>query len=198
MAACESSPAHRDRQEGKALIRRLGDADQPAILEIINDGATAYRGVIPADCWHEPYMSAAQLRDEIAAGVEFHGWEEGGRLLGVMGIQQVRDATLIRHAYTRTAEQGRGIGGRLLLELSGRASGRLLVGTWAAATWAICFYERRGFSLVGSDEKDRLLRTYWTVPARQRDVSVVLTGATQGATERPALGSTVADVIDAR
>jgi GNAT superfamily N-acetyltransferase len=179
-----SSPAEQAEQEGRTLIRRLSDDDLPAILEIIGDAATAYRGVIPADCWHEPYMSAAELRDEIAAGVEFYGWVEEGRLLGVMGIQQVCDATLIRHAYTRTAEQGRGIGGRLLDDLSGRASGRLLVGTWAAAAWAIRFYQGRGFSLVPPDEKDRLLRTYWTVPERQRDVSVVLTGSTQEAVAR--------------
>ena len=129
-------------------------------------------------------MSAAELRDEIAAQVEFYGWAEQGRLIGVMGIQHVRDATLIRHAYTRTAEQGHGIGGRLLDDLSGRASGRLLVGTWAAATWAIRFYQGRGFSLVPSDEKDRLLRIYWTVPERQRDVSVVLTDLTQEAVAR--------------
>jgi GNAT superfamily N-acetyltransferase len=158
-----------------AAIRRLTDTDRAAILEVIDDAAVAYRGAIPADCWHEPYMSEADLRREIAAGVEFVGWEDHRELLGVMGLQHVRDVTLIRHAYTRTAHQGRGIGGELLAHLQGRARGRLLVGTWAAAAWAIRFYERRGFSLVGREQKDRLLEAYWTVTPRQREVSVVLT-----------------------
>lgn len=163
--------APRDR---RVVIRQLSEADRPAILEVILDAATAYRGVIPADCWQEPYLSEPELRDEIAAGVEFFGWEERAQLLGVMGLQHVRDVTLIRHAYTRTAHQGRGIGGQLLAHLRGRARARLLVGTWAAAAWAIRFYEHRGFSLVGPEGKDRLLTTYWTVPERQRQASVVL------------------------
>jgi N-acetylglutamate synthase-like GNAT family acetyltransferase len=161
-------------------IRQLGDADRPAILEVIADAAEAYRGAIPADCWHEPYMSEAELRQEIVAGVDFYGWEEDGRLLGVMGLQQVRDVTLIRHAYTRTAEQGRGIGGALLADLQARASTQLLVGTWAAAVWAIRFYEARGFDLVAPEEKDRLLAEYWTVSPRQAEESVVLTGGNRG------------------
>ena len=156
------------------MIRQLSEADGPAILEVILDAATAYQGVIPADCWQEPYMSEAELRQEIAAGVEFFGWEEHAQLLGVMGLQHVRDVTLIRHAYTRTAHQGQGLGGRLLAQLRGRGRARLLVGTWAAAAWAIRFYQQRGFSLVGPEEKDRLLSTYWTVPERQRQASVVL------------------------
>lgn len=156
------------------MIRRLADAERPAIVGVIGDAATAYRGVIPDDCWHEPYMSDAELRDEIAAGVEFFGWLEHGELLGVMGLQDVRDVTLIRHAYTLTAHQGRGIGGRLLAHLRLAARARLLVGTWAAAAWAVRFYERRGFVLAGPDEKERLLTTYWTVPERQRRASVVL------------------------
>lgn len=162
------------------MIRHLSEADGPAILEVILDAATAYRGVIPADCWQEPYMSEAELRDNIAAGVDFFGWEERARLIGVMGLQGVRGVILIRHAYTRTADQGRGIGGQLLGHLRGRARGRLLVGTWAAAAWAIRFYQQRGFSLVGPEEKDRLLTTYWTVPERQRQASVVLHGSTTG------------------
>lgn len=156
------------------MICRLSEADGPAILEVIGDAATAYRGVIPADCWREPYLSEAELRNEIAAGVEFFGWEERAQLLGVMGLQRVRDVTLIRHAYTRTADQGRGIGGQLLAHLRGTARTRLLVGTWEAAAWAILFYEHRGFALVGPEEKDRLLKTYWTVPEGQRQASVVL------------------------
>jgi GNAT superfamily N-acetyltransferase len=159
------------------MIRRLSETDGPAILEVILDAATAYRGVIPADCWEEPYMSESELRDEIAAKVDFFGWEERARLIGVMGLQRIRGVILIRHAYTRTADQGRGIGGQLLAHLRERTRGRLLVGTWAAAAWAIRFYQQRGFALVGPEEKDRLLTTYWTVPERQREASVVLSTA---------------------
>lgn len=145
------------------------------MLEIINDAAErAYRGVIPADCWHEPYMPAAELRGEIDAGVRFWGWEAAGALVGVMGRQQVGDATLIRHAYVRPAQQGGGVGGALLEALVAQASGPLLVGTWAAATRAIRFYERHGFRLVPPAEKDRLLTRYWTISPRQRETSVVL------------------------
>jgi GNAT superfamily N-acetyltransferase len=157
------------------MIRRCTDADIPAIDAIVNEAAAAYRGVIPADCWHEPYMPRGELVAEIAAGVEFWGWDDAGALAGVMGLQTVRDATLIRHAYVRTSRQGHGIGGALLTALVARANGPLLVGTWAAAEWAIRFYQRHGFRLVTIDEKERLLQTYWTVPPRQRDVSVVLT-----------------------
>ena len=156
------------------MIRRCMEADLPTIEAIVNEAAQAYRGAIPADCWHEPYMSRASLDAEIAAGVDFWGWDESGVLIGVMGIQAVRDATLIRHAYVRAAQQGRGIGGALLGFLVERAGGPLLVGTWAAAGWAIRFYERHGFRLTPPNEKDRLLDTYWNIPARQRDTSVVL------------------------
>jgi GNAT superfamily N-acetyltransferase len=156
------------------MIRACTEADLEAMEAIINQAAQAYRGVIPGDCWHEPYMRPSELRAEIAAGVAFSGWDDGGRLLGIMGIQAVRDVTLIRHAYVRPEAQGQGIGARLLEALAGRTSGPLLVGTWAAAVWAIRFYERHGFRLVSAEEKDRLLQAYWTVPARQRDVSVVL------------------------
>jgi GNAT superfamily N-acetyltransferase len=156
------------------MIRACGDADVPAIDAIVNDGARAYRGVIPDECWHEPYMSRAALLSEIAAGVAFWGWEEPEGLAGVMGIQRVRDATLIRHAYVRTARQGEGIGAALLDGLVARAEGPLLVGTWAAAVWAIRFYERHGFRRAPDEEKDRLLATYWSIPARQQAASVVL------------------------
>jgi GNAT superfamily N-acetyltransferase len=156
------------------MIRRCADADFQAIEAIVNEAAQAYRGAIPADCWHEPYMTAAALAAEIAAGVEFWGWEDDGALSGIMGIQQVRDATLIRHAYVRTARQGQGIGAALLDFLADRATGPLLVGTWAAAAWAIRFYERHGFRLVSPAEKDRLLASYWSIPARQTETSVVL------------------------
>jgi GNAT superfamily N-acetyltransferase len=156
------------------MIRPCTAADVPAIEAIVNAAAEAYRGVIPADCWHEPYMTRSALVSEIAAGVVFWGWEASGELVGVMGLQQVKDATLIRHAYVRPGRQGSGIGGTLLAALAERAGQPLLVGTWAAAVWAIRFYERHGFRLVRAEEKDRLLDTYWTIPPRQRAVSVVL------------------------
>ena len=130
--------------------------------------------MIPADRWHEPYMDAAQLEREISDGVVFWGVDEQGRLAGVMGIQAVRDVDLIRHAYVRPEHQGRGIGRILLEHLVARAERPLLVGTWAAAEWAIRFYERNGFQTVGEEEKNRLLRTYWSIPERQVETSVVL------------------------
>lgn len=156
------------------MIRRCADADFSVIEGVINEAAQAYRGVIPADCWHEPYMTVSALDTEMAAGVNFWGWDESGALMGVMGLQQVRDVTLIRHAYVRSAHQGRGIGGALLDFLADRGTGPLLVGTWAAAVWAIRFYERHGFRLVSAAEKDRLLDTYWSIPSRQKETSVVL------------------------
>jgi GNAT superfamily N-acetyltransferase len=156
------------------MIRRCTDEDVPAMDAIINEAAVAYRGVIPADCWHEPYMKRSELLSEIAAGVEFWGWDDDA-LVGVMGLQTVRDVTLIRHAYVRPSHQGRGVGGALLMKLGEQTSGPLLIGTWAAAHWAIRFYQNHGFRLVSSEEKDRLLSTYWNIPSRQRDTSVVLT-----------------------
>jgi GNAT superfamily N-acetyltransferase len=156
------------------MIRQCTDADFAEIVAIINEAAEAYRGVIPADCWHQPYMSSSSLTTEIAAGVNFWGWDESAALAGIMGLQKVREATLIRHAYVRPAHQGRGIGGALLRTLAGQATGPLLVGTWAAAEWAIRFYQRNGFSLVSTAEKDRLLNIYWTIPPRQQETSVVL------------------------
>ena len=142
---------------------------------MINDAAVAYRGVIPADRWHEPYMPMPELEREIAAGVEFFCVRRDERVVAVMGLQHVRDVSLIRHAYTLTAYQGRGIGGELLEALRHKTGRRLLVGTWKAATWAVHFYERRGFHLVSDEEKVRLLKRYWTVPERQIEESVVLT-----------------------
>lgn len=156
------------------MIRRCTDVDIPSMDSIINEAARTYYNVIPSDCWHEPYMSRSELLAEIAAGVSFWGWEDSGSLIGVMGIQKVRDATLIRHAYVRSAHQGRGIGGALLKNLVGDATGKLLVGTWAAAEWAIHFYQRHGFQLVSMEDKDRLLSTYWNISRRQQETSVVL------------------------
>ena len=157
------------------MIRVCTNEDIPAIHAIINDAADAYRGVIPADCWHEPYMPTHELLDEIANGVEFRGWDEEGTLVGVMGLQKVRDVTLIRHAYVRSSHQGRGIGGALLKHLAEQTTTTLLIGTWADAHWAIRFYQGHGFRLAGPEEKDRLLTTYWNIPLRQRETSVVLT-----------------------
>jgi N-acetylglutamate synthase-like GNAT family acetyltransferase len=156
------------------MIRDCSEADIETMNAIINDAARAYRGVIPADCWHEPYMTRSELLAEIASGARFAGWEEGGTLVGIMGLQRVRDVTLIRHAYVRMAHQGHGIAGELIKWLTARVNGPLLVGTWAAAVWAIRFYERHGFRPVSLEEKDRLLTNYWNIPARQREASVVL------------------------
>ena len=158
-----------------AELRRIRDDERGEVLAIVNGAAEAYRGVIPADRWHEPYMSAEEFAREIAAGVEFWGIDDaGGTLAGVMGIQAVRDVDLIRHAYVRPGLQGGGIGRRLLEDLVAKAERPLLVGTWAAATWAVRFYERNGFEVVEPAEKDRLLRTYWSIPERQVETSVVL------------------------
>lgn len=156
------------------MIRRCSESDFEAIYEIVNDAAQAYKGVIPADRWKEPYMPREELRHEIDAGVRFWGLEENGLLAGVMGIQDVADVTLIRHAYVRSALHRRGIGGRLLDHLMALTDRPLLVGTWAAATWAIRFYEIHGFRLVSPEEKERLLKKYWSIPERQIETSVVL------------------------
>jgi GNAT superfamily N-acetyltransferase len=153
-------------------IERIDDAVE--ICTVINDAAVAYRGVIPADRWHEPYMPLNELRTEMDAGVEFFCMRRNGRVTGVMGLQHVADVALIRHAYTLTAQQGSGVGSHLLEHLKRQTERRLLVGTWKAATWAIRFYERRGFHLVSDEEKVRLLQRYWKVPARQIEESVVL------------------------
>jgi GNAT superfamily N-acetyltransferase len=157
------------------MIRSLLPSDFDAILKVINDAAQAYKGIIPEDRWKEPYMSAEELKREIGAGVRFYGWVEGGRLLGVTGIQSIKDTTLIRHAYVLPERQRKGIGARLLEYLVGLAqTPEILVGTWADATWAIRFYEKHGFKLVMFEEKDRLLRRYWNIPERQIKTSVVL------------------------
>ena len=156
-------------------IRQCRDGESGELLAIVNAAAEAYRGVIPADRWREPYMSAEELEREIAHGVGFWGYEaDDGTLLGVMGIQRVRDVELIRHAYVLPASQGRGVGGALLEHLLRAGGRRMLVGTWAAAEWAVGFYRRHGFVQVPPAEKDVLLRTYWSIPERQVATSVVL------------------------
>jgi GNAT superfamily N-acetyltransferase len=160
------------------MIRRCDERDFEVIWAIINDGAQAYKGTIPADCWTEPYMSKEELRHEMQDGVVFWGYEEGGKLIGVMGIQPVKDVTLIRHAYVRAGSQKRGIGAQLLTHLREMAKGPVLIGTWADAVWAIRFYERHGFRLLSPEEKNRLLTKYWSIPERQAEASVVLVDAT--------------------
>jgi len=155
-------------------IRPCRDDEREAILAIVNVAAEAYRGVIPADRWHEPYMSAGELDSEIQAGVVFWGYEADGKLVGIMGIQPVRDVDLIRHAYVVTGNQRRGVGGELIEHLRRLSDRPMLVGTWAAADWAIKFYLRHGFEQVSPERKTALLKTYWTIPDRQIETSVVL------------------------
>jgi GNAT superfamily N-acetyltransferase len=157
-----------------ANIRFCGASDGSAILAIINSAAEAYRGVIPADRWHEPYMSQDELDREIAAGVVFWGYEADDGLIGVMGLQPVRDVDLIRHAYVLPSSQRRGIGGALLGQLRRSTTRRMLVGTWESADWAIRFYVRHSFELVVPARKTALLKTYWSIPDRQIETSVVL------------------------
>jgi GNAT superfamily N-acetyltransferase len=155
-------------------IRPCGDDERAAILAIVNGAAEAYRGVIPADRWREPYMDLGELDGEIAGGVAFWGYEADDTLLGVMGIQPVQDVVLIRHAYVVPGSQRRGVGGALLAHLRRLTAERMLVGTWAAADWAIRFYRRNGFELVSPERTTALLGTYWIIPDRQVETSVVL------------------------
>lgn len=156
------------------MIRPCTPDDFEDMYAIINDAAMAYRGVIPEDRWQEPYMPREELRQEIASGVVFWGYEEAGVLIGVMGLQDVRDVTLMRHAYVRTAHRNRGIGSALLRVLRRKTTRPVFIGTWAAADWAVRFYERHGYQCVTPAEKDLLLRTYWAIPDRQVETSVVL------------------------
>ena len=157
-----------------ASIRPCRDHERAAILAIVNAAAEAYRGVIPPDRWHEPYMPAEELDAELAADVRFSGYEDGGELLGVMGIQSVRDVELIRHAYVAPHAQRGGIGAALLEELTSGATRPRLVGTWADAEWAIRFYARHGFEQLTPERSAELLRDYWSIPERQIETSVVL------------------------
>jgi GNAT superfamily N-acetyltransferase len=156
------------------MIRRCHDRDSELIWTIINDGAQAYKGIIPADQCTEPYMSREKMQREIADDVVFWGFEDAAKLVGVMGIQKVQDVTLIRHAYVRKTHQNRGIGAQLLSHLRGLTKNPILIGTWADAAWAIRFYEKHGFQVVGPRDKDRLLKKYWKIPERQIETSVVL------------------------
>jgi len=144
------------------------------IYEIINDAAKAYRGVIPADRWHEPYMTEEELKRQIDEGVQFWSYTEYEEMIGVMGIQFKGNVTLIRHAYVRTTKRNKGIGSMLLEHLRAISATPVLIGTWADADWAIEFYQKHGFRLLSKKEKDSLLRKYWAIPERQIDTSVVL------------------------
>ena len=155
-------------------IRKTTDSDLKVIFEIINDAAQAYKGIIPGDRWHEPYMPLEGLRHEIDDGVVFWGLEEDGKLTGVMGSQDKGDVTLIRHAYVRTQARNIGIGTRLLRHLEDMIDKPILIGTWADATWAISFYKKHGYRLVSEKEKSHLLKKYWSIPERQIETSVVL------------------------
>lgn len=155
-------------------IRVCTAQDIGTILEIVNDAALAYRGTIPDDLYREPYMAADELGLEIAADVDFWGIEAAGGLAGVMGLQELGEVSLIRHAYVRTSMQGRGLGGKLLAHLRGLTDQPLLVGTWAAAEPAIGFYRRHGFEVAPADVTRTLLRQYWSIPERQLETSIVL------------------------
>lgn len=156
------------------MIVKSEPTDFKEIYATINDGASAYRGIIPADRWHEPYMTAAELNEQIADGVQFWIYRQDDEVLGVMGIQYKNPVTLIRHAYVRTKDRKKGIGSKLLKHLCDLTAHPILIGTWADAKWAIEFYEKHGFRLLVEDEKNKLLRKYWTIPVRQIETSVVL------------------------
>ncbi|MFP4573177.1 MAG: GNAT family N-acetyltransferase, partial [Desulfobacterales bacterium] len=158
-------------------------SDFDAIFEIINDAARAYKGIIPEDRWKEPYMPPEELVAEIEDGIVFWGIEDDGRLLGVMGIQEKGDVTLIRHAYVKTQDQKTGVGTKLLRHLEGMTEKPVLIGTWKAAAWAISFYEKNGYILVSKEEKNRLLCKYWSIPERQVETSVVLTNQRRSKTK---------------
>jgi N-acetylglutamate synthase-like GNAT family acetyltransferase len=156
------------------MITKSEQKDFDTIYEIINDAASAYRGIIPADRWHEPYMTKKELEIQMEEGVSFWKYNEDDKILGVMGIQFKGDVTLIRHAYVRTTERQKGVGSKLLEHLSASATTPILIGTWADAKWAIQFYQKHGFRLLPEEEKNNLLQKYWSVPVRQMETSVVL------------------------
>jgi len=156
------------------MIRKSVENDFTAMLAIINDAARAYRGVIPADRWHEPYMPADELSEEIASGVVFWVAEREGQLAGLMGIQDKGEVALVRHAYVAPDTQKTGVGTTLLRHVQSLTDKPILIGTWAAASWAIEFYRRNGFTVVSIAQKDHLLRKYWSIPVRQVETSVVL------------------------
>lgn len=170
-----------------AEVRPCTTSDRGAMIRLINAAATAYRGVIPADCWHEPYMSPAELDREIEAGVAFQGLATGGELIGIMGVQRTRNVDLVRHAYVDPRCQGQGIGSILLEAVCRLPQGPILIGTWRAATWAVRFYIRHGFTIVPDAASEKLLRTYWQISERQIETSLVLS--------KPALDIRAVDLL---
>jgi len=160
------------------MIVQCEQGDLQEIYEVINDAASAYKGVIPADRWHDPYMPEEDLKTQIAEGVQFWCYKENGEIQGVMGIQYKADVTLIRHAYVRTKNRGKGIGSKLLAHLAAISTTPVLIGTWVDAKWAIEFYQKHGFRLLSKSATESLLRKYWNIPARQIETSVVLAGPT--------------------
>jgi len=163
-----------ERNPVKSTIRRCSADEQASILAVINAAAERYRGVIPPDCWHEPYMSAEELAQNVETGVSFWGCDDNGELVGVMGIQSSKDVTLVRHAYVRPDQQGKGIGSALLRHLETLTDQPVLIGTWSDAEWAIRFYEAHGYALAARERIPELLRTYWDISPRQVETSVVL------------------------
>jgi len=161
-------------KEIKTMIRKYTDSDFDRVHFIINDAAIAYKGHIPDDRWHEPYMSKEELKEQISEGIIFSCYIENDKIIGVMGIQEKTDVCLIRHAYVLTTARKHGIGTQLLRHLVDSCTKPVLIGTWTAAEWAIRFYEKNGFVLVSDDEKNTLLKKYWGVPSRQIETSVVL------------------------
>jgi GNAT superfamily N-acetyltransferase len=155
-------------------IRKSEESDLPQMFSVVNDAAVAYRGVIPSDRWHEPYMPMDELVRDIANGIVFWVAEDERRLLGVMGIQDRGAVALVRHAYVVRTTQRSGVGTALLRHVTGLTEKPILIGTWADASWAIDFYRRNGFALLSHENKERLLRTYWSIPERQIATSVVL------------------------
>lgn len=165
------------------MIRGCTGADLAALYAIINDAAQAYKGVIPEDRWHEPYMPMAELEREVRDGVRFWGLESEGELIGAMGMQEKSEVDLIRHAYVRTSRRRSGTGTRLLRHIESLSRRPILIGTWADAGWAIRFYEKNGYRLLSRGETARLLKKYWNIPARQAETSVVLANAAWSAAE---------------
>ena len=165
------------KTESIFMISECEQKDFNEIYEIINDGASAYKGIIPEDRWHDPYMSKEELKKQIDEGVQFWKYSEDEKIMGVMGIQLKKDVTLIRHAYIRTLYRNKGIGSKLLAHLRTITTTPVLIGTWADAKWAIDFYQKHGFHLLPKEEKNNLLIKYWTIPVRQVETSVVLADA---------------------
>jgi len=159
------------------MIVKSEQTDLEELFVIINDGASAYKGIIPADRWHDPYMTVVELKEQIDDGVQFWVYRQDDEIQGVMGIQDKNSVTLIRHAYVRTKDRKKGIGSQLLKHLCDLTTTPILIGTWADAKWAIAFYQKHGFRLLPEDEKNKLLRKYWTIPLRQIETSVVLASA---------------------